>query len=161
MSVTMKIEGMSDYLRTLEKAPDELIKAVKTSMRKAGNELAKSIRPGVPAKFRKLVRCKVAKAYGSRNLSSAIGLFKGRTSGKEIPQWFKAYWKNYGTLSRRDPSHRFDSPVKGDKTVAAKRRRNRLGQFSEGFWEDALPANWTERYMNTFVMEMKKQGYDI
>lgn len=161
MSVTMTIEGLGDYLRTLEKAPDELLKAVRKAMRKAGNELARDIKPGIPPSFRNLVKCKVTKAMLSKNLSSAIGLYKGKVTGNDIPEWFKAYWKNYGTLARRDPAHRFDRPVKGDGTVAANRRRNKLGQFSEEFWEDALPGGWESRYLDTFVKEMKSQGYDI
>lgn len=161
MGVTMTIEGLGDYLRTLEKAPDDLLKAVRKAMRKAGNELSRDIKPGVPTEFRKLVKCKVVKAKMSKNLSSAIGLYKDKVPRSEIPEWFKAYWKNYGTLARRDPAHRFDRPVKGDGTVAARRRRNQLGQFSENFWEDALPPGWETRYIETFVREMRTQGYDI
>lgn len=161
MRPVMTIEGLGDYLRTLEQAPDTLIKCVRKAMRKAGSELARDIRSGTPRSFQPLVKSKVTKAKLSRNLSSAIGLYKGKTSGKEIPEWFKAYWKNYGTLQRRDPAHRFDRPVKPDNSAAARRRRNNLGQFSEGFFEDSLPGGWESRYVATFRREMRAQGYDM
>ena len=158
---TMTIEGLAECLHTLDEAPNVMIKAVKQSMRKAGGELARDIKSGTPPRFKSLVKCKVMKARISKNLSSAVGLYKGRTNGTEIPDWFKAYWKNYGTLARRDPSHRFDRPIKGDGTTAASRRRNNVGQFYERFFEVALPSGWESRYVASFVAEMKKQGYDI
>ena len=161
MAVTMTIEGLAEYLHTLDEAPDVLIKAVKKSMRKAGGELARDIRSGTPQAFKGLVKCKVVKARISKNLSSAVGLYKGRNRGDEIPEWFKAYWKNYGTLARRDPSHRFDRDIKGAGTTAAARRRNQLGQYYERFFEAALPSGWEGKYVSSFVGEMKKQGYDI
>ena len=161
MATVMTIEGLSDYLRTMQEAPDVLVKCVRKAMRKAGTELARDIKAGTPQAFRSLVKCKVVKARISKNLSSAVGLYKGKSKGPEIPEWFKAYWKNYGTLMRRDPSHQFDRPIKGDGTVAAHRRRNRMGQFYENFFEDALPGGWESRYLDTFVREMKSQGYDI
>ena len=158
---TMTIEGLSEYLRTIEQAPDVLVKCVKKSMRKAGNELARDIKSGTPTGFRPLVKCKVVKARISRNLSSAVGLYKSASKKDDGFDWFKAYWKNYGTLARRDPSHRFDTAIKPDGTQAAMNRRNRLGQFPERFFEAALPAGWESRYVSTFVREMRSQGYDI
>lgn len=157
----MTIEGLSDYLRTLDEAPETFVKCVKKAMRKAGARLARDIKAGTPQAFRPLVKSKVAKARISRNLSGAIGLYKGRTTGNDIPEWFKAYWKNYGTLQRRDPAHRFDRPVKPDGTAAAKRRRNRLGQYNDNFFEAALPSGWEGRYVEDFTREMRLQGYDI
>ena len=162
MAVTMTIEGLADYLRTLDEAPKVLIKAVRKSMRKAGGQLAKDIRTGTPPAFKHLVKCKVVKARISKNLSSAVGLYKEKkTKDNDVSDWFKAYWKNYGTLTRRDPSHRFDNDIKGDGTVAASRRRNQLGQYYERFFEAALPSGWESRYVSSFVGEMRKQGYDM
>ena len=158
---TMTIEGLAEYLRTLDEAPDVLIKCVRKSMRKAGTELARDMKAGIPAGFRPLVKCKVVKARISRNLSSAVGLYKSASKDDDGFKWFKAYWKNYGTLARRDPSHRFDNPIKPDGTQAAMNRRNRIGQFSERFFEAALPPGWESRYVSTFVREMRSQGYDI
>lgn len=161
MATVMTIEGLADYLRTLDEAPQTLIKCVRKAMRKAGSELARDIKSGTPQSFRPLVKCKVVKARISRNLSSAVGLYKDKTTGREIPEWFKAYWENYGTLQRRDPSHRFDRPIKPDGTVAARNRRNRVGQYNENFFEEALPSGWESKYVNTFTREMRSQGYDI
>lgn len=161
MATVMTIEGLSDYLRTLDQAPDVLVKCVRKSMRKAGNELARDIKAGTPREFQPLVKCKVVKAKISKNLSSAVGLYKGKRKGNGIPEWNKAYWKNYGTLKRRDPSHRFDEPVKPDHTAQAQRRRNNMGQFYERFFEQALPAGWEGRYVSTFTKAMREQGYDI
>ena len=159
--VTMTIEGLSEYLRTLEQAPDVLIKCVRKAMRKAGKELAADIKAGTPKTFQPIVKCKVVKARISRNLSSAVGLYKSASKDDEGFKWYKAYWKNYGTLKRRDPSHRFDRPIKPDYYEAAKRRRNRMGQFYEKFFEAALPSGWESRYVNTFSAAMRAQGYDI
>ena len=159
-AAVMTIEGLADYLRTLDEAPKTLIKCVRKAMRKAGTELARDIKAGTPQPFRPLVKSKVVKARISRNLSAAVGLYKDRT-GEAVPEWFKAYWKNYGTLQRRDPAHRFDRPVKPDGTTAARNRRNRMGQSHENFFEEAMPSGWEARYVNTFAREMRAQGYDI
>ena len=161
MATVMTLEGLADYLRTLDEAPQTLIKCVRKAMRKAGSELARDIKSGTPQSFKPLVKSRVVKARMSKNLSAAIGLYKGKVRRGEIPEWNKAYWKNYGTIRRRDPSHRFDRPVKSDGTAEARRRRNRMGQFYEHFFEEALPSGWETRYINTFAREMRSQGYDI
>ena len=157
----IKIEGMSDLLRTFEGAPKEVLKSVAKAMRKAGAETARNMRANVPRSFKRLVKSKVTTSRLTGNLAGGIGLYKGKTEGNEIPEWFKAYWKNYGTLQRRDPSHIFDRPVKGDGTSAARRRRNKIGQWPEKFFEDSIPAGWESKYMDTVIRKMRAQGFDI
>ena len=64
----------------------------------------------------------------------------------------KAYWKNYGTLSRRDKTHKFTEPIK----KPGRKRRNEVGQPHENFYDKAIqPAQ--AAYLRAFQDSVKAQ----
>lgn len=152
-----KIEGLDDCLKCIDKAPDNVLKMTKASMREAAKKTTRSIRQRLPKQFwRRLVRYKMSKGQLTQNTYVLMGLFnkgkKNADGGKYIPDWFKAYWQNYGTLKHRDSSHHFDYPVK----AGTKRRRNNEGQMATNDFETAI-AGWESEFMATFEDEMVKQ----
>jgi len=158
MAGSISIEGLDDCLRCLDAAPANLVKMTRTAMRDASKATSRQIRQKTPARFRRLVRYKVFKGQVSGNLGALVGLFnKGKTNGSsQVADWFKAYWKNYGTLTRRDQSHHFQQPVKR----RVRGRRNNIGQPAEKFFEDAI-AGWEGPFMDAFSKSLKEQENKI
>lgn len=155
------IEGLDDCLKAMDKAPDNVLKMTKAAMRAAAKKTTRTIRQRLPKQFwRRLVRYKMSKGQLTQNSYVLMGLFnKGKKNAdgtSYIPDWFKAYWANYGTLKHRDPSHHFDYPVKPATTAAAKRRRNNEGQMPTKDFEAAI-SGWEGGFMQTFEEEMVKQ----
>jgi hypothetical protein len=156
MSATMTIEGMSDCLRWCDKAPEDMVKLAKKAMREGGKAVTKGMRPKIDARWRKLIKYKVTGGRNDKDLNCGIGLFNAhqqqgkQPAGSPVDDWFKAYWKNYGTLTRRDPNHRFDKPIKHAGTAAASRRRNNVGQPHENFFEGALEG-YEDAFFNAFA----------
>lgn len=154
MATTAKIEGMDDFMRCMDASCDNVVKMAKIAMRDAGKETARMIRQKSPGRFRRLIGYKVTKGQRTDNAYALVGFFnKGKKKGSNaaIPDWFKAYWKNYGTLTRRDASHHFSSSVKG----RTRYRRNNVGQPAELFFEQAI-AGWEDKFMTAFANSLKK-----
>lgn len=158
-----RIEGVSEMLRMFDEAPKEMISDVKAALRSACGTEKRILKSGVPRKARPLVKSKV-KGQRSGDISAMFGLFIDKDwtdlNGRKGPEWFRMYWKNYGTLSGRDPSHDFDNPIKGDGTQAARNRRNRTGQPHENFFENAI-SGWESRFLDNFARALREKGYDI
>lgn len=161
MSQRITIEGMDDVIKFLDKLPANLEGVAKKAMRKANAATAKRLRGATPQRFSKLVTGKVVRAKSTKDLTATVGLFNRhqvqghQNKSGEVHDWFKAYWKNYGTLEGRDPDHRFDRPIKPARTAAAKRRKNRTGQMAEKYFEAGI-AGWEEIWLSTFKAELKK-----
>lgn len=154
MATVTHIEGLDDCLRFCDKLSENALKMTATAMREASKKTARQIRQKTPQRFRRLVKYKVFKGQVTGNTNALIGLFNKRqkkNASKEIPDWFKAYWKNYGTLKHRDPSHKFDEPIKKNA-----RRRNNEGQPAENFFEGAV-AGWEGPFIEAFNRSMKEQ----
>lgn len=147
------ITGLDDALKCFDRAPSNLLKVVRTALKEGGRQAAKEIRKAMPRRFKRLVSCKVVKGALSGDLSALVGAFNRVKSGTDEPSdWFKAYWKNYGTLTRRDRSHKFDNPVK--KQTA--RRRNNVGQPAENFYDPSIgPAQ--DAFLRAFEDSVKQQ----
>ena len=155
MPQVVHIEGLDDCLRCLDAAPGNAVKMTQTALREASKRAARTIRQKVPQRFRRLVKYKVFKGQVTHNTNALVGLFNKRQTkngSNEVPDWYKAYWKNYGTLTKRDQSHTFDTPVK--RHVA--RRRNDIGQAAEKFFEAAI-AGWDGPFMEAFEQSMAEQ----
>lgn len=154
MAKVYKIEGLDDCIRAMDRAPENVVKITRISMREASKQTARMIRQRTPGRFRRLVGYKVTKGQLTGDTYALVGYFnkgKKKSSDREIPDWFKAYWKNYGTLSRRDASHQF---VYGVKPHA--KRRNNVGQPAENFFEQAIDG-WDNKFLSAFRDKMKQQ----
>ena len=153
MANSTYITGLDDALKCFDQAPGNLLKVVRQAMRDGGRQAAKVIRQAMPRRFKRLVSSKVVKGAVSGDYSALIGAFNRAKSGNNEPDdWFKAYWKNYGTLTRRDKGHTFDYPIKH----LNHKRRNEVGQHAEKFYDGAVgPAQ--EAFVRTFQDSVKNQ----
>ena len=152
MSIKVKIEGLDDCLRCMDAAPGNVKKITKTALRDAAKVTRKQIKMAVPKRFQRLSGFKLKTVNGEMSLW--IGLFQkdGRMKrGAPMPDWYKAYWKNYGTLKHRDPNHNFKYPIRTERA-----KRNWEGQEAEHFFEGAI-AGWEGPFMNAFEQAMKDQ----
>ena len=152
-AVRTYITGLDDCLKCFDKAPSNLLKVVKQAIRDGGKQAAKEIRKAMPRRFKRLVSCKVVKGSVSGDWSALVGAFNKAKSGTDEPDdWFKAYWKNYGTLTHRDKSHKFDYPIKH----LNRKRRNEVGQQHENFYDGAIgPAQ--DAFLRAFQDSVKRQ----
>lgn len=147
------ITGLDDALRCFDQAPANLLKVVKTALREGGKQAAKEIRKVMPRRFKRLVSQKVVKGALSNDWSVLVGAFNKAKSGTDEPDdWFKAYWKNYGTLARRDPGHNFDYPIKR----LNRKRRNEVGQPAEHFYDGSIAAAQAA-FLRAFQDSIKNQ----
>lgn len=147
------ISGLDDCLKCFDQAPHNLLKVVRTALKEGGREAAKEIRKAMPRRFKRLVASKVVKGTLSGDYSALVGAFNKVKSGDDEPDdWFKAYWKNYGTLTRRSRDHKFDYPVKR----LNHKRRNEVGQPAEMFYDKAIaPAQ--DAFLRKFQDSVKSQ----
>ena len=120
----VKIEGLDDCLRCMDAAPENAKKMTKKALREAAKVTRRQVKMKIPKRFQRLTGFKLKTKNGRQSLW--IGLFQ--RDGKSIKgappkDWFKAYWKNYGTLKHRDPTHNFRDPIRMDR-----KKRNWDGQ---------------------------------
>ena len=167
MATQTYITGLEDALECFDQAPKNLLKVVRKALKDGGKQAAKEIRKAMPRRFKRLVSYKVVKGAVSGDYSALVGAFNRVKSGTDEPDdWFKAYWKNYGTLSRRDPNHHFESPVRKKvttikngtvyKNFAAKYRRQDVGQPHENFYDRSIrPAQAS--FVRAFEDSIKAQ----
>lgn len=161
---TIYIEGVEDVLRMFDDAPKELQKSGRKAMAAAGRKVAAQIKRNIPSRWKKLIRSN-AKVARSGDIWANMGMFnrheqEGAQAGAPIDDWFKAYWKNYGTLTRRDPSHHFDNKIRGKNTPKGRRRRNDIGQPYHRFFESSVEG-WESLFYQEFEQSLRKQGYDV
>ena len=158
------ISGLDDCLKFFDNAPENLVNASRKALRDASKKTSRTLQNRAPKRWRGLVKYKVT---NKGHLNAVFGLFNTKIvqghqnpHGAGIPDWFKAYWLNYGTLDNRDPEHHFLNPVKHGKTVAAKRRRNQTGVRPRRFFEEALPG-WETIFYEEFQRSLKKQENEL
>ena len=156
MANGIHIEGVDDCLRMFDNAPENAMKICRKAMRKGSAAAAKVIKSKVPPRYRKIVKYKVGR-LPSGDLWARAGLY-GKKLQKGTPKdddpgflWFKAYWANFGTLSRRDPAHQFMYKIK----PKSKNRRQDVGQPAQHFFENAQKG-WDEAFITAFQEEVKK-----
>ena len=152
-AVRTYITGLDDALKCFDRAPDNLLKVVRQAMKDGGKAAAKEIRKVMPRRFKRLVSNKVVKGTLSGDYQALVGAFNRVKSGTDEPDdWFKAYWKNYGTLTHRDQNHKFDYPIK----KLGRRRRNEVGQKAEKFYDRGVqPAE--DAFLRAFQDSVKNQ----
>lgn len=154
------IEGVEDCLRMFENAPANAVKICNKAMRVGARAAATHIRKATPKRWRKLVKSRSGKLADGSPWARA-GLYNNKkVSGKQGKDpafdWFKAYWANYGTLSRRDPNHQFQYSVK----PKSKHRRQSVGQPAQNFFESAI-VGWEEKFVEAFQAEVERNKNDI
>lgn len=153
MATQTYITGLDDCLKCFDQAPKNLLKVVKQALKDGGKQAAKEFRKAMPRRFKRLVSNKVVKGTVSGDYAALVGAFNRVKGGTNEPDdWFKAYWKNYGTLTKRDKDHKFDYPIK----KLNRRRRNEVGQDHENFYDGAVaPAQ--QAFIRAFQDSVKAQ----
>ncbi len=123
------VEGVDRITRMFEQFPAEMNKETKRLMRSASRPWLARMRSATPfPEWKRLSNINIKSKKGVTSL--LVGFF----GPKDVHfDWMKGYWYNYGTLTRRDPNHSFDNPVKR----SVKNRRNELGQPPRQFFEEA------------------------
>ena len=157
MAVKVQIDS-SEVEALMRRYPEKMLKLTKNSMRSAASESAKIIRRAGNPRFASLVGYKVASGKLSGDLSAAVGYFRSRQKEKrDVEDWFKAYWSEYGTLENRYAGHRFQ------RRRAARSRHFRGGIMPrlqyEGCKSDAVDAYQTrleKEMVKNFEKEFKK-----
>lgn len=160
MASGVRITGLDDALRCYEAAGTNMTKMCQKALRKASAQTSKDIKAGLPKDYRSLVKYKIKKLRDGQ-LRARLGLYNGEGApkGREIPKWFKAYWANYGTLTKRDTEHKFDQPVKPVRFVQGKRgrrvanRRNSIGQVPQRFFENSLQG-FEAKFLKNFERQL-------
>lgn len=155
--MSVRIEGLDECLRALDRLPENALRMTEAALKEAAQPVAKRIRSRMPSRFRRLIKAKVIKAERRLNGNSTaiIGAFKRKRQDKEVNDWSKMYWQNYGTLSRRDPGHEFVFPIK-----KGKRRRNNVGQEHLNFFETAAEG-WFQMMYSNFIAALKKRDNEL
>lgn len=157
----VEIEGTDQALTILRNFPIKANKVVFDSMREAAKEGAKFLKPKMPNKtFRKAVKYKIKE--GKEYTFANVGILRpkkegdyGTRNGKKIPSpWLRAYWKNFGTLANRDPSHKFAYARKPKSA-------NRNGGIKPAhFFEPAIEGIdqiMMKRFEEVFVKKVKER----
>ncbi|WP_303181901.1 hypothetical protein [uncultured Butyricimonas sp.] len=132
----ISVEGVREVLELLYDYPKEIDKIAKSALRKAVAPLVRDVKRANPIKGVKIS----VKSLKSFNPGLKYGYF-GEVGGNnrlEVSPWFKAYWKNYGTMSRRYPGHKFLTGVKG--------RGRGKGVRPRLFFENAVEGKENEVY---------------
>lgn len=143
--MAVRISGFEEAMKTLDRLPENVLKMSKQGMKEAAKPVAKQIRAGIQRpSFRRLVRTKVF-SDGVDSVRCRVGLYHGKSKDEGVSDWFKAYWANYGTLTRRDPNHQFDNPIR-----RRSRRKNNVGQVAQNFFERAI-AGAEEKFIKAFT----------
>lgn len=159
MSTSIRIEGLDDCLKAFDRLPGNALRITESAMKEAAQPVARKIRAGMPKEFRRLIKTKLIKGERRINGNSTVivGAFKGKkASDKNVPDWFKMYWQNYGTLTHRDPSHEFVRPIK----KSSRFRRNNVGQPHKNFFDDAI-RGWEEMIYDNFIAALKRREDDL
>ena len=142
-----RIEGLDDTLRFFDAQPANAKRLVQKAMKDGARAGAKAVRRALPTRWRKLV--KTSGGIDARNeIWSRFGVYNNRVAQGHQPKayrgenktgitdWFKFYWQEYGTLTFRDPAHRFQRKVRPKVPT----RRNNVGIRPRGQFESAVPA---------------------
>ena len=151
--VRIEFTNLDELYRRFEKAPENFVKITKECMKEGGKKVTKMVRSRAPAEYRRLVGYKIGIGQITKDSYIFIGFFnKDRKKKlKQVSTWFKSYWKNYGTLTKRYAGHHFRTPVKGYN----KRRRNNVGQKYELWYEETIQG-WQEVYLTAFKKKLKE-----
>lgn len=155
MATSIRVEGLDEVFKALDRFPGNALKMTEDAMKEAAQPVARKIRAGMPKEYKRLIKAKLIKAEHRINGHSTVivGAFKGKkVSDKGVPQWFKMYWSNYGTLTHRDPGHEFVYPVKKGN----RHRRNNVGQPHLNFFDAAIQG-WEQMMFDNFTAALKRR----
>ena len=147
----VRIDGLEDTLRLFDKQPANAKSIAQQAMKDGAKAGAKYLRRALPGRWRALPKAKAGIdarneiwcRFGMYNNKVFQGhqpkAYQGADAKTGVYDWFKFYWQNYGTLTRRDRSHKFVKPIKPNKI-----RRNEVGQPHTNVYDRAVGAAMNE-----------------
>lgn len=155
-----RIEGTRDYTQFLKRYPLECNKIVLKALRESARPVGIAIRRKAPIeKWRRLVKVKASQSKESGRLYVTAGYSgKKRSGGKDKYgndpnwEWYKAFWKNNGTLRRRDSNHEFVYPIRS----RSQHNRNQEGIRARNFYEQAVEG-MEPKVERAFIRSIDKQ----
>lgn len=156
MEQTFEISGLDNLQTILKQLPEKFAKKpVQQTFRKAARPLLASIKKGAPKATGQTK--KAARIIAGKGANISVG-FSGK--GSYMPAYFKAYWKAYGTLERRDPLHSFKNRRK-EKT---KWRQGGISasRFVERAWDqtrEAVQKTIESDLYNNTIKFLQKHAY--
>ena len=160
----VRVEGVEQLTAALNKLQHgEADKAVKAAMTDAAKQAVKDLKVAMPKKmFKQLAKYKFKQ--GRKLKFMTIGLSDKKktlpqlgypnTKGNNKRVWSIAYWLNYGTLNRRDNSHKFTQAIK-QKSVNSRR-----GVRPQNFFDAAEPTV-EQTYAKAFQDALKNRTKDF
>ena len=154
MSNNLQITGYTEAMTLLQDYPNKINTAVKSAMRKSIAPVVRDIKSQIPkSSWKKAVKYKFLKGQFPDMI---FGLFntEGLPKKGSIPVWFKAYWANYGTLSRRYSGHSFVNPVKSIS-------KNKSGGISFRLFFDKAISGKDGSIMSTFETNLLAEAEKI
>ena len=156
MEVDFKVDGLDQVLEWAKSRPLKMLKVTSRATQVGAARVVRTMYPHIDERWRRLVHFKVTTGQ-YRNIYCKIGFFNRheKSVSSDIDDWFKAYWANYGTLTRRDPNHKFQYSVKPAHYAAAKRRRNNVGQPHQNFYDRAIQGYDTV-FFNAFAADLAR-----
>lgn len=154
------VQGVEEFTQACDKilyGPAD--KVVRQSMTAAAKKAVKTLQGQLPNRlYDDLLKYKFKQ--GVRLKFVNVGLFDNRktlkdyrypdTKGNNKRLFSIAYWLNYGTLNRRDPSHKFRERIK------AKSRASRRGVHPQKFFERAQ-GGLDKAYISAFEEELNRR----
>jgi len=139
--VTIEFSGVEELQQIFEKLPEKYAKKpVTATFRKGGNIYNKTLRQNLPprmSQLKKLIKSKAGKGKSASLISGAwanMGTVT-KSNGKEFDAFYILYWSNYGTLSNRQPGHKFDRARRAVSSSWGGGVRPQL--FAEKAWEQS------------------------
>lgn len=127
--VTIEFTGLENVQEILNKLPAQYAKKpIQAAFRKAAKPFIQVLKTSAPNDTGE-----TAKAIGIKAGKGASITVGFRTGSGYMPAWFKAYWRNYGTLANRDTAHAF---IQKRKAKTANRKGGVIPlRFVEKAWE--------------------------
>ncbi len=121
INIKVTSQGVDDLVQVFEKLPAKVaLRPLRATLRKAAEPLKLEVQKNLPAKFRELEQ-----AVTTKNMRSFAGVKTGIYTKRVVVElngpkgtrvqfdaYYPLYWHNYGTLERRDPTHKFTKPVR-------------------------------------------------
>lgn len=119
-SISIQFDGAGRLKELCNQYPERMHRiGIMSAYRVAARPVVRELKKREP-RFKRMVGATAVKSRDKSLVMMRVGFNakkgRGSTSGSNPPDWFKAYWKNYGTLSNRDASHDF---------VKARRRKTK------------------------------------
>ena len=130
-----KVVGVDDTIREIEGIDKRMKSVIRKSMRQAAKPWMAKAEVSLPVpSWSATLKSRIHLWTYKGRIYMWAGFPKaGRNVNGEVPDFYKAYWMNYGTLRGRDPMHRFTRNIRSNT-----KRKNNKGQEYTRFFERAM-----------------------